>query len=41
MLVKDGKTGIFMLCVMSASRKLSWKLLKGVLNSKKASMANE
>lgn len=41
MLVKDSKTGIFALCVMSAARKLSWKLLRQVMGSKKVQMASQ
>jgi len=41
MLIKNEKTGEFVLAVMSAAKKLSWKLMKPILDSKKASMAAE
>jgi len=41
MLVKDIKAEIFILLVMSASRKLSWKLAKQVLNIKKVDLAKQ
>jgi Ala-tRNA(Pro) deacylase len=39
MLLHEQKAGVFVLAVMSASRKLSWKLMKQVLNSKKVELA--
>jgi Ala-tRNA(Pro) deacylase len=39
MLFKDGKNNIFYLAVMAANRKLSWKIMKKILDSKKVEMA--
>jgi Ala-tRNA(Pro) deacylase len=39
MLIKELKQGVFFLAVMSASKKLSWKLIKNCLNSKKVELA--
>jgi Ala-tRNA(Pro) deacylase len=40
MLVKEGKDN-FMLCVMAADKKVSWKKVKSVLNTKKINLASE
>ena len=40
MLLKDGKSDLFMLAVLSASKKLSWKMLKKIINSKNINIAN-
>ena len=39
MVVRELKTGVFYLAVMSASKKLSWKNMKAILNSKKVELA--
>ncbi|KRX10736.1 YbaK/aminoacyl-tRNA synthetase-associated domain [Pseudocohnilembus persalinus] len=41
MLIKESKNQIFCLLVMSAAKKLSWKLAKQIINSKKCGMASE
>lgn len=41
MLFKDPKLGVFYLAVMSASKRVSWKLVKNHLKTKKLELANE
>ena len=41
MLFKDPKSGVFYLAVMSASKRVSWKLVKNHLKAKKLELANE
>jgi Ala-tRNA(Pro) deacylase len=41
MLLKDASKAAFLLCVMSAARKLSWKAIRTLLGTKKIEMASE
>ncbi|CAK60329.1 unnamed protein product (macronuclear) [Paramecium tetraurelia] len=41
MLLQNKKTQLFILCVMSASKKLSWKLIRKLLDCKQLDLANE
>ena len=41
MLFKDSKSGLFYLAVMSATKRVSWKILKNYLKVKKLELANE
>jgi Ala-tRNA(Pro) deacylase len=41
MLLKDGKTGLYLLAIISAARKLSWKKIRSLIGSKKLNLATE
>lgn len=41
MLLRNKKTQIFILCVMSASKKLSWKMVRKALDCKQLDLATE